>query len=140
MKKESVNPKIQNLQQIRLKASHRFIVALAIVSIIGFLGIFIESIFGINMTAYVEVSWLIVLGIGLFLEARITQLKKIKIEGLTPYYFTSIITAVIGIFAIITGILSLPQIIITSPIFQSIKGMVAIIAIIIIIIQTWVVE
>lgn len=140
MKKEEIKKEIQPRKTGKVKASHRFIVALAIVSILGFLGIFVESIFGIVLTDYVEASWLIVLGIGLILEARIKRLKNIKQEGLTPVYFNSIITAVIGLFAIVTGILSLPQITINSPIFQSIKGMVAIIAIIIIIIQTWIIE
>ena len=46
------------------RVSSHFVYILAIVSIIGFLGIIVDSILEINIDAYVSFLWLIVMGIG----------------------------------------------------------------------------
>jgi hypothetical protein len=47
---------------------------------------------------------------------------------------------IVGGIAVIAGILSLPQINIQNPAFLAVKGIISILAIIFIILQTWVAE
>ena len=125
----------------RIKASHNFVVALALVSIVGFLGIVSATLFGFDLSFYVEALLMLVIGFGLVVEGQITKFGRIKHEGLNPKNFTHLITVVIGILAIIAGAFSLPFIRIETSGFLAVKGIIAIIAvIIIIIIQTWIVE
>ena len=124
----------------KIKASHKFVSVLAIVSIIGFLGIVSETLFNFELEFYVEASLMIIIGIGLAIEGQITRIKEIRTEGLTASNFTHLVTIIIGLIAIITGIFSLPGLRIESSGFLAVKGIIALIAIIIIIIQTWIVE
>ncbi len=120
------------------KASRNFIIALSIVSIIGFLNIITNSLFNFSFANYIESLWLITLGTALILETSIKELKRIKKQGLTPDMLGKVTMVVVGIIAVIAAILSLPQISIKSPTFLAIKGIVSILAVIFIIIQTWV--
>ena len=127
----------------KIKASHKFVVVLAIVSIVGFLGIVSRSLFGFDLDAYVEVLFLLVIGVGMIIEGQIKRLGVIKNEGLTPANFTHLITVIVGFIAIVAGIFSLPgirEVFEQWPGFLAVKGVVALIAIVIIIIQTWIVE
>ena len=89
---------------------------------------------------YIESLLLITLGTGLILETSLKELKKIKKQGLTPEVLGKITMIVVGALAIIAAVLSIPQINIEHPTFLAIKGIVSILAIIFIIIQTWVSE
>lgn len=124
----------------KTKASYKFIVALALVSIIGFLAIVSSTLFSFDFSIYQEALLMIIIGIGLMLEGQVKSLDKIKTQGLTPKNFTHLITVIIGAIAIIAGIFSLPQIRIEAQGFIAVKGIVALIAIIIIVIQTWILE
>lgn len=120
------------------KASRNFIIALSIVSIIGFLNIITQSLFNFSFEAYIESLLLVTLGTALILETSIRELKRIKRQGLTPDLLGKVTMMVVGILAVIAAILSLPQISIKSPTFLAIKGIVSILAVIFIIIQTWI--
>lgn len=122
----------------RHKASRNFVIALSVVSIIGFTGIFLESLFFIRINDYIETLWLITLGSGLAFETSLRELKKIETIGLTSDSLGKITMLVVGGIAIIAGILSLPQINVQNPSFLAVKGIISILAIIFIIIQTWV--
>jgi len=124
----------------KITASHRFIIALALVSIIGFSGIVSQTLFNYDLSGYVEAALLIVIGTGLIAESRVKTLTLIKEEGLTPTNFTHLTTVIIGLIAVLTGVFSIPLLRIDSSGFLAVKGIIALIAIIIIIIQTWVVE
>ena len=129
------NAKKRKAQEFR--AFQRFVIILSVVSIIGFAGVVSESIFDLVLDDYVEALWMLILGIGLILEVKLQKLRSISRGGITRDNFTYIITIILGIFAIFAGIFSLPAIRIDNPSFISIKGILAIIAISIIIIQTW---
>ncbi len=118
--------------------SRNFIIALSIVSIIGFLNIITQSLFNFSFTNYIESLWLVTLGTALILETSMRELKRIKKQGLTPDMLGKVTMVVVGIMAVIAAILSLPQISIKSPTFLAIKGIVSILAVIFIIIQTWI--
>lgn len=128
------------MKERKVKVSHKFITILSIVSILGFAGIVSRSLFNFDLINYIEASWMILLGAGLIFEAKIKKLKNISKKGLSQNNFTHLITIIIGGIAIIAGIFSFPGIRIINPAFIAIKGIVSIIAIIIIAVQTWVIE
>ncbi len=121
----------------KVVTTKRFLNALSIVSIIGFLGIFIQSIFNYDLNIYVEISWMLILGIGLIVEVNYRKLKRIFTGGLNRDNFANIITLVIGFVAIFAAVFSIPAISIDNPSFLAIKGILALIAIVIILIQTF---
>ncbi len=125
---------------IARRASRNFVIALSVVSIIGFMSIMIESLFYIDVSEYIDTLWLIVLGLGLILETTMKELKSVKRKGLTSDYLGKITMVIVGSLAIIAGILSLPQINIQNASFLAVKGIIAILAIIFIILQTWVIK
>jgi hypothetical protein len=122
------------------RASRNFIIALSIVSIIGFLSIMTQSLFNFSFENYIESLWLITLGTALIMETSLQELKKIRKQGLNPDMLGKVTMVVVGTLAIIAAILSIPQINIESPTFLAVKGIISILAIIFIIIQTWISE
>lgn len=123
----------------KTKASHNFITVLSIVSILGFIGIVTQSLFEIDINYYIESLWIIVMGVGFLFETNIKKLKTLSL-GITTNNFAHLTTFVIGILALFAGILSFPGIRVTNPAFVAIKGIISIIAILVIIIQTWVID
>lgn len=120
------------------KTSRNLVIALSIVSIIGFVNIILESLFYINISEYIDTFLLIVLGLGLIFETSIGELKSINKEGLNSEYIGKITMIVVGSLSVIAGVLSLPQINILNPSFLAVKGIISLLAIVFIILQTWV--
>jgi hypothetical protein len=120
--------------------SKPFVNILAILSILGFTSIISESIFNANITSYIEILWLTILGIGFIIESSPIQLFHSIRHRLGEKNFTATTTLIIGTLAVIAGILSLPQIAIQNQTFLAIKGIMSIIAIIFIVIQTWIIK
>lgn len=116
--------------------SKRFITALSILSIIGFAAVISKNIFNFNLDLYTEAALLIIVGVGLVIEARIKKLKSLT-RGLTSNNLTHLTTIIVGVIAIIAGILSVPPIRLESPVFMAVKGLISVIAIVVIFIQTW---
>src|SRR3989338_2479015 len=117
--KKIINKKSEKIFEDRkVKVSHKFIIALSIVSILGFIGIVSETLFAKNISTYIESLWMIIIGLGLVIEANIKRLRNLIKEG----------------------ILSSPYINFQNPSFLAIKGIVSIIAILVIIIQTWIID
>lgn len=137
MNKKEARENVKKRKAQEFKAFQRFVIILSVISIIGFAGVVSESIFDLVLDDYVEALWMIILGVGLILEVKLQKLRSISRGGITRDNFTYIITIIIGIFAIFAGIFSIPFIRIDNPSFIAIKGILAIIAISIIIIQTW---
>ena len=140
--KQVVVRTVSNIKKDRkVKVSQKFVIALSIVSIIGFLGIASKTILATDITNYVESLWMFVIGLGLIIEAKIKSLKSLS-KKLTQDNFTHLVTAIIGGIAILAAIFSFPllKIQIQNPTFLAIKGIISIIAIAIIIIQTWIIE
>lgn len=129
----------KNLEKSKsARASRNFVIALSVVSIIGFLSIMIESLFYVDVSGYIDTLWLITLGLGLVLETTLKELRAVKRRGLTPEYLGKITMIIVGSLAIIAGILSLPQLNVHNASFLAVKGIISILAIIFIILQTWV--
>ena len=124
----------------RITASNKFVTILALVSIIGFAGIVSETLFNYSIRDYITALWMFIIGIGFIFEGQLSTLKRVRVEGLTPTNFTHLITLIIGLLAIFTGIFSLPQISLQNQGFLAVKGIVSIVAILVIVVQTWVVR
>lgn len=122
------------------KASRNFVIAMSLVSIVGFISIMLKSLFNINADAYIGTAWLITLGLGLVLETSFQKVKNVKHEGLTPEILGELTMFIVGSIAVIAGVLSLPQIGIQNASFLAVKGIISILGIIFIILQTWVTE
>jgi hypothetical protein len=125
-------------KKTRRKTSRNFVIALSIVSIIGFVSIILESLFYVDISGYIDTLWLLALGMGLILETSLRELKSIERKGLTSEYLGKITMIVVGSLAIIAGALSIPQVNIQNPSFLAVKGIISILAIVFIILQTWV--
>jgi len=119
-------------------ASRNFVIALSVVSIIGFLSIMSQSLFGFSFEEYIESLWLLALGLGLIFETSLSEIKRIRKKGLTSDLLGKVTMIVVGAIAIIAAVLSIPQINVQSPTFLAIKGIISILAIIFIIVQTWI--
>jgi len=120
--------------------SKAFVSILAIISILGFISIISYTFFNINTQAYVETLWLVILGLGFIIEANPVQLFHRIRNRLEERNFTATTTFIIGALAVVAGTLSLPQINIQNPAFLAVKGIISMIAIVFIVIQTWVVK
>lgn len=126
--------------KFKVTASDKFVMILAVVSIIGFAGIVSYTLFDIHVEDYVEPLWMIVIGIGFIIEAKLETIKKIKYEGITPTNFTHLTTLIIGVIALFAGVFSIPQIAIEATGFLAVKGILSLIAIVVIVAQTWLVK
>ncbi len=122
----------------RRKTSRNFVIALSLVSIIGFISIILDSLFFIDISGYIDTLWLLALGLGLILETSLRELRAIERKGLNSDYLGKITMIVVGTLAIIAGALSIPQINIQNPSFFAVKGIISLLAIVFIILQTWV--
>ena len=123
----------------KVKVSQHFVMALAVVSILGFAGIISQTLFNLELEFYIEALWMSVIGIGLLIESKIKKLKSLE-RGITSNNLTHLITVIIGILAIVAGILSFPQIRVENPGFLALKGIMGIIAVIVIVVQVWIID
>lgn len=119
--------------------SSTFVIALSIFSIVGFIAIILSSFFEVDISDYIDSLLLLVMGIALVVEGRIKQLTVNIRKDLSSNDFAHIVTAVIGVMAIIAGIFSIPQIRIEHHVFLAVKGILSVIAIIVIVVETWVI-
>jgi hypothetical protein len=119
-----------------------FDIILALVSIVGFLSILVRSFSGVDVTVYSEMILLVTIGVGLLLLARVQDLKTLKYDGLTTVHFARIIMIIVASMAVLTGIFNvLPFDKVHNFVgFLAVKGLVSIVAIVAIIISTWVIN
>lgn len=132
-----IEKEVKNLE--KSKVSKHFVTVLAIVSILGFIGIISKSLFFKDIEGIVDSLLMIIIGFGLVLESSLSKLVSLK-NGIDSNNFTNLITVIIGLIALSMGIISLPLFKIENPSFLAMKGIISVIAIVIIIIQTWIVE
>jgi len=123
----------------KVRVSRVFLIALSVVSILGFVGIISISFFETNINLYIDAMLMLIIGLALVLEAQVKELKSIA-QGLNSTNFSRLITFIIGSLAVIAGFFSLPEFAFENSVFSAVKGILAIIAIVIIIVQTWIVK
>ena len=121
----------------------KFETFMSIGSILGFLAIFLNSFFGINISPWVTSLLFIIIGVGLVIVGNILNLGKMLRGGLNNPEIAFVLTGTVGLLSLIAGIISLPIGFFSSlqtPAIDGIKGVVAFFAIVLIIIQTWLVR
>ena len=145
MKKETEKISKSDIPQKDLKLfckeyriSKKFVVVLSIVSILGFVGIISENVFNINIENTIEAIWFMIMGVGFIMESNPSRLFK-KIENsMDQRNFTSMTTLVVGALALASGILKLMGV--DNITFSAIEAFISIIAILFIMIETWVIK
>jgi len=121
------------------KVTNALIYSMAIISIIGFIGIMANAWLGFefilnNSSAYM----LIILGLGLSIEGQIKRWKKFPQDGFDSDEIAHIVTGIIGILAVFVGILDLIGL--SGSSLDATKAIVSLIAVVIIILQTWIIK
>lgn len=120
------------------RISKKFASVLSIVSIIGFFGIISQTLFGFDADIYVQALWFLIMGLGFIFEARpILLLRKLD-DSLNHRNFTSLTTLVVGVMAFVCGVLTFIGI--DGIVFAAIQGLISIIAVIFIAIQSWIIK
>jgi len=122
------------------KVSTRFAGVLAVISITGFLEIILTRFFNVSINSYSAFLWLLIMGIGFILVSQPKSLYKTSQKKFDESSFSRLTTLVLGVIAIVAAILSLPFININHPILSASMGIISIIAIIFIIVQTWIIK
>ena len=127
-------------EKSRRKVSTRFAGVLAIISITGFVEIILTRFFNISISEYSAFLWLMIMGIGFILVSRPKSLYISSQRRFDEGSFSRLTTLVLGAIAIVAAILSLPFIDVNHPILSASMGIISIIAIIFIIVQTWIIK
>lgn len=122
------------------KVGATFAGVLAFISIVGFLEIISEGLFDYSFMEYSKSLWLFIMGIGFIISARPKNLYQTSKKQITETSFARLTTLVVGFLAIISAILTLPQINITHPALGTTSAIISIIAILFIIAQTWILD
>ena len=125
----------------RFQGARSFNYVLSLISVMGFIGIIVESFFYLDIGDYIKFSWMLIMGIGLFVEAKVFSFfREIREHGLEGENFHRLITSTVAFLAIVIAILSFPLFGFSSLLFMAIEGTIAIIAALYILMQTWIVR
>ena len=122
------------------KVPMKFVTVLAIISIVGFLQIASESLFNLDFSEYLASAWLIIMGGGFVLNTRPIDLFRQLRLMLTPNLFSRLTTFIVGFIAVLAGFITLPYFEISSLPILAVRGVISLVAIVFIIIETWVVR
>lgn len=118
-----------------------FMIYLAIVSIIGFVLEITLDIFQVDLSAWFRGLMFIIIGAGIIAVGNVQAIRSHLKDGrLIGREIADIFTVIIGIFAVLVGIVALPIDFLNKldvPAFDGIRALVAFLAIVMIIIQTW---
>ena len=128
------------IKKEKRKVSTHFAAILALISIFGFLNIVLESFLDISISNYFDSMLLLMVGIGFLMAAKPRDLYENVKKQFTETSLSRLTTLVIGIIAIVSAILTLPQIDVAHDSLAMVKSIIAIIAIIFIFLQTWVLD
>lgn len=120
------------------KATPTFLQILAIASIIGFLIIIGEALLSYDLGKYSAPALLMIFGIGLMIEGQVRLWKSMVKSGLNNKELVHIITGTVGILSFVVGALSF--FIVNSSLFKSTQIIISIIAVVVIIFETWLVK
>lgn len=125
---------------MKRKTSPGFAMALALISIFGFLAIALNSFTSFNLSPWTTTAFLILAGIGLTIEGKIFTIRNWARDGIQGPEVPMLFTIVFGLFMIVVGILSMPSINLLTDQLKGIVGMSAIVSIAFIALQTWVLD
>lgn len=122
------------------KGYKKFLFFLIMIDLTWFASVMSDNLFNMNLQDYGEFAWIFLFSLGLIMVSDLKKLTNVRKKGLKSDIFASLVTFTIGVMALVVAIFSLPNIAIDSPTIRSVKGIIAMIAIIYVFLETWVVE
>lgn len=123
----------------QLKISNALGYSLAIISILGFVGISAYAFVGFEwLSNNTAALMLMILGIGFAFEGKIREWADFKNNGYNSSEVTHLITGFIGLISFFVGFLALIGL--QGDVLLATQGIISLIAILIIAVQTWVVK
>lgn len=114
--------------------------ALAMISLFGFLVIAINSFTGLDLGGWTTSVFMLIAGVGLMLEGNIMTIGKWGKDGIQKPEVPFVFSMVFGGFTFIVGILAMPIINIVTAQTQTIIGVVAILCMVFIALEKWVLD
>jgi len=114
---------------------------LALISLFGFLAIALASFSEVNLAPYQTAVLMIIAGGALLLEGQIMTIKQWGRNGIQGNEVPLLMTLIIGMFTLIAGIMSLPQIpeiTFLTPHMTTVIGLISVFAFGFIALQRWV--
>ena len=127
---------------IKMKKGFNIIYSLAVTSMLGFSAIVTQAFFNFDIDPWVNGLLFVVIGIGLTLIGSIWTAVRWK-DGLDNQEIGNIMLTTVGALSIIVGIIELPIGLwasINIPGFEGVKATVALFAIVLIALQTFLVK
>jgi len=122
------------------KGYQKFVFFLILIDISWFAYVVSDNLFGMNFADYGESAWTLFLGLGLIWYSDVKKVLRIRTQGFRSSNFASLATFVIGVLAVAVSIMSLPQINVVSESLNAVKGILGLIAIVYVILESWVVK
>jgi hypothetical protein len=122
------------------KGYKKFLFFLILIDMTWFASVVADNLLGLSLGDYGEFAWVFLFGAGLLIMSNAKRVVRIRKTGFKSDNFANLATFIIGILALVTAFLSLPQFNITSPVLSAIKGILALIAIIYVILEAWVIR
>lgn len=118
----------------------KFLFFLIMIDLTWFASVALDNLFGMTLQDYGEFAWILLFSLGMIIISDVKKLLNIDKKGITSENFSSLVTFVIGAMALTVAILSLPQFNIVSPTMNSIKGIIALIAIVYVILEALIIK
>ena len=123
----------------KAKVTNTLLYSLAVISILGFIGIMAQVWLSFDLIVKNAAAYmLIVLGFGLAVEGQIRRWRYFRHGGFSTTEVSHIVTGIIGMIAIFVGILDLIGL--EGATLLAMQGIISAIAVIIITLQTWVID
>ena len=122
------------------KGYKKFLFFLILIDLTWFASVVSDNLLGMNLQDYGEFAWILLFSLGMIIISDVKKMMSIKRRGFRSDNFSSLVTFIIGVMAFVVAILSLPQFNLTSPIMSSIKGILASIAIIYVILEGFIIK
>jgi hypothetical protein len=122
------------------KGYKKFLFFLIMIDLTGFASVASDNLLGKNLQAYGEFVWIFLFSLGMIIISDIKKILGIRKRGFTSDNFSSLVTFIIGLLALVVSVLSHPSISLSSPILNSIKGIIGLIAIAYVIFEAWIIK
>jgi|GEM_PF-4912972 len=119
---------------------HKFLFFLIMIDLTWFASVVFDNLFGMTLQDYGEFAWILLFSLGMIIISDVKKIINIGRRGIRSDNFSSLVTFIIGVMALVVSILSLPQINVESPVLNSIKGIIALIAIMYVILEAWIIK
>ena len=110
----------------------KFTTYLGLISIAGFVAIFLNALAKIDIGGYVDSMLFLLIGLSLFISGGYKLIFSYFKGGLTPAEISKIVSVVVGVASMFVGLLTVPFLGIEAEVFSGIKIIISGIAILVI--------